>query len=110
MIRLDTLLSEPPATALSIAQTLLREEYLAIYFGYQTSRDVSLSYVIVIIAMAVIECVQQWLPELEITDRMRLDIYHIIVTSTLGIFIGDAAIRGLVTKFTGSRQEKKEVK
>lgn len=95
---------------LSKSQQQLKEEYLVIYFGYGASRDVALSYMLVIVAHAVMECVQQWLPELEITERMRMDIFHIMVTTTLGIFIGDAAIRGLVAKFTGARQEKKEPK
>lgn len=103
-------MSEAAGQAVSLAQAMLKEEYLLIYFGYRTSRDAALSYLFVIVAHAVIECVRLWLPELDVTERMRMDIYHIMVTTTLGVFIGDAAIRGLVAKFTGGRQEKKEPK
>lgn len=47
----------------------------------------------------VVGILQGILPELDINERLQMDVLHILVNVTLGVFIGDAAAKALTNKF-----------
>jgi len=47
---------------------------------------------------------------LDINERLKVDVLHILVNVTLGVFIGDAAVKALINKFVQELPLKKPMR
>ena len=86
----------------------MKEEYLAVFFKYKKNRDTAFTYLTVIVGHLIAEVLRQWLPELNISERLKMDIHHTITHTTLGIFVGDASIKLLIHKFSHHSESHQE--
>lgn len=69
------------------------------YIGWPAKRQAAYSMLVVIVSQMIEEHLRYQMPEIAMTPRLSYDIHHVIVAMTLGIFIGDASVRFLSSKY-----------